>query len=151
VVQTIPTQTLLADLPKAIATTKKLNKLLAPGKVWIMRAPPGEIEMKGGLMYQGVVVAVLRFNPIDGSLLPQGINPHAYQGSVQIQSVKSTLSAVMSNLKIIPAAEFMEPEACWSFPVASGNTIVAHIKIYYDGIHVVQDYAANQEMIFYGQ
>jgi hypothetical protein len=45
----------------------------------------------------------------------------------------------------------MEPEACWSFPVAMDNQIVAHIKIYYDGIHVVQDYSANQEMIFYGK
>lgn len=151
VVQTIPAQTLLTNLPKAIATTETLNKLLTPGKVWIMRAPAGETEIKCGLLYQGVVVAVLHFSPLDGSLLPLGINPHAYQSDIRIQSIKSNLSTVIGNLKILPAAEFMEPEACWSFPVARGNTIVAHIKIYYDGIHIVQDYAANQEMTFYGQ
>ena len=45
----------------------------------------------------------------------------------------------------------MGPEACWLFPVALGDTIVAHVKVYYDGIHIVQDYAGNQEMMFYGQ
>ncbi len=151
VVQTLPMKTLLANLPQAIATVQKLNKLMAAGKVWIMRAPAGESEIKGGLLYQGVVVAVLRFNPLDGNVLPLGINPHAYRSNVQIQSIKSALSSAIGNLKILPAAEFTEPEACWSFPVVLNNTIVSHIKVYYDGIHVVQDFAANQEMTFYGQ
>ena len=151
VVQTIPAQTLLANLPQAVATAEKLNRLLAPGKVWIMRAPAGESEIKGGLLYQGIVVAVLRFNPLNGSVLPLGINLHEYRSNVQIQSIKSGLSSVIGKLTVLPAAEFMEPEACWLFPVTMGNTIVARLKVYYDGIHVVQDYAANQEMIFYGQ
>ena len=151
VVQTIPSETLLANLPQAAATAKKIAKAIEPGKVWIMRTPAGESEIKGGLLYQGVVVAVLRINPLDGSVLPLGVNPHEYRNNVQIQSIKSGLSSVIGNLTILPAAEFMEPEACWSFPIAMGNTIVAHIKVYYDGIHVVQDYMANQEMTFYGQ
>jgi len=35
--------------------------------------------------------------------------------------------------------------------VILGNIVVARVKIYYDGAHVLQDYAANQEMLFYGQ
>ncbi len=153
IVQTIPTQTLLNNLSLAVSTVEKLNNLhlLSPSKVWIMRAPAGEIAIKGGVVYQGVVVAVVHFNPIDGSILPLGINPHAYQSNVQIQSIKTNLASVIDNLQILPAAEFIEPEACWVFPVAMGNTIVANIKIYCDGIHVVQDYMANQEMTFYGQ
>ncbi len=151
VVQAIPVQTLLAGLPQAVVTAEKINKLLAPGKIWIMHAPAGEVEIKGGVLYQGVVVAVIHFNPVNGSILPLGINPHTYQNNTDIKSIGNTFSAVIGNLKILHTAEFMEPEACWSFPVAKGNKIVAHIKIYYDGIHVVQDYAANQEMIFYGQ
>lgn len=151
IVQTIPTQTILANLQQAITTTNNLDKLLSAGKVWLMRSPAGEIEIKGGVLYQGAVVAVLHFNPLDGSVLPLGINPHTFQNSVEINSVKSNLSSVIGNLKILPAAEFMEPEACWSFPVAIGNIIVAHIKVYYDGIHVMEDYIANQEMAFYGQ
>ncbi len=151
IVQTIPTQTLLANLQQAITTTSNLNKLLSAGEVWFMRSPAGEIEIKGGILYQGAVVAVLHFNPADGSVLPLGINPHAFQNNVEINSVKSNLSSVIDNLKILPAAEFMEPEACWSFPVAVDNIIAAHIKIYYDGTHVMEDYIANQEMAFYGQ
>ncbi|RLE44866.1 hypothetical protein DRJ25_06280 [Candidatus Woesearchaeota archaeon] len=151
VVQTIPAQTLLSHLPKAAATVQKLNKQLAPGKVWVMRAPAGEMEIKAGLLYQGVVVAVLHFNPLDGSVLPLGINPRTYQCTVQLQAIKARISAAIGNLKILPAAEFMGPEACWLFPVALGDTIVAHVKVYYDGIHIVQDYAGNQEMMFYGQ
>ncbi|RLB79422.1 MAG: hypothetical protein DRH24_12630 [Deltaproteobacteria bacterium] len=151
VVQTIPAQTLLANLPQAVVTTEKLNRLLAPGKIWFMRTPAGESEIKGGLLYQGVVVTVLHFNPLDGSVLPLGINPHEYRSNVQIQSIKSSLSSVIGKLTVLPAAEFIEPEACWSFPVAMDSKIVARLKVYYDGIHVIQNYAANQEMIFYGQ
>ena len=130
---------------------KNLNRLLAPGKAWIMRAPGGEIEIKGGLLYQNIAVAFLHFDPIDGSILPCGINPHVYQSNIQLQSIKSKLLSTVSKLKILPVAEFLESEACWSFPVVMNNIIVTHLKIYYDGIHVLPDYAANQEMTFYGQ
>ncbi len=151
IVQTIPTQTLLANLSQAVTTAMRVNKLLTPGKVWTMRLPAGEIDIKGALLYQGVALAVLHFSPSDGRVLPVGINPHVYQSTLNLQTVKSNMTSLAENLHILKAAEFIEPEACWSFPLAIGNIIVAHIKIYYDGIHVVQDFAANQEMTFYGQ
>jgi len=150
-IQTIPVETLLNGLPAAAATAQKLAGQLQAGKVWLMRAPAGELEIKAGLLYQGVVVALLRVNPADGSLLPLGVNPHAYQSSVPLGDIKARLSGIIKQLHILPAAEFMEPEACWSFPLVYGNTIVTHVKVYYDGMHVLQDYMANQEMAFYGQ
>jgi len=69
--------------------------------------------------------------------LPLGVNPQVYQSNIPIQTVKTKLTGALPQLKILPAAEFMEPETCWSFPVALGNAVVAHIKIYYDGIHVM--------------
>ena len=149
--QTIPVQTLLNNLSAAISTVQKIGSLLTPGKVWTTRAPAGEIEVKAGILYQGSVVAVLHFNPLDGSVLPLGINPRVYQNTCQIQAVKSRLTTLIHELRILPAAEFREPEASWAFPVALGNTIVAHLKVYYDGIHIVPDYPANQEMTYYGQ
>lgn len=151
VVQTIPVQALLADLSKAEATVRQIGRQLTPGKVWVMRAPGGELEIKAGLLYEGVAVAVLHFSPRDGRLLPLGVNPPVYQSSVQIQTIKNRLDAVIRDLKILPAAEFLEPEASWSFPVAAGGTMVARLKVYYDGIHIMQDYPASQEMMFYGQ
>ncbi len=150
-VQTIPVQELLANLKQAVATAEKLNKLLTAGKIWIIRTPAGETEIKGGLLYQGAVLAVLHFNPVNGSILPLGIHYHTYQNDIRIQAIKSELSSSIGNLKILPNAEFIEPEACWSFPVVINSIIVAHIKVYYDGIHVVQDYVANQEMALQGQ
>ena len=58
---------------------------------------------------------------------------------------------MIDKLQIIPAAEFREPDASWSFPVVLGDRIVARLNVYYDGIHILQDYGANQGMIFYGQ
>ena len=149
--QTIPAQTLLKNLPTAVTTVQKIGNQLTPGKVWTLQGPAGETEVKAGILYQGSVVAVLHFNPLDGSVLPLGIHPRVYQNTCQIQAVKSRLTTLIHELRILPAAEFREPEASWVFPVALGNTIVAHLKVYYDGIHIVPDYPANQEMTYYGQ
>ena len=149
--QTVPVATLLTDLTKAEVAVRKLGEQLTPGKVWITRAPGGEMEIKAGLLYKGVAVAVLHFDPRNGSLMPLGVNPHIYRSSVQIQTIKNHLSAVIRDLKILPAAEFVEPEKSWAFPVALGDSMVARLKVYYDGIHILPDYAANQEMMFYGQ
>ncbi len=151
VAQTIPLQTLTAQFSQAMQTATQVNRNLLPGKVWMMRAPGGELEIKGGLVYQGVAVAMLRFDPQSGQVLPAGVNPHVYSSNLPLTEFKKSLSAIVQNLKILPVAEFMEPEACWAFPVTYRNFIVAHVKIYYDGVHVVQDYGANQEMSFYGQ
>lgn len=149
--QTVPVQTLLNNLSIAATTVKKISNQLIPGKIWSTQGPAGEIEIKAGILYRGSVVAVIHFNPLDGSVLPLGMQPRVYQSSHQIQTIKARLPSVVHELKILPAAEFREPEASWIFPVALGNTIVAHLKIYYDGIHIVPDYPANQEMIYYGQ
>ncbi len=151
--QIIPLKTLLSNLSASVVTVQKLTHQLVPGKVWTMRAPAGEIEVKAGILYQGSVVAVLHFNPQDGTVLPLGMHPRIYQiqTSNTIQMIKSQLPSIVSKLKILPTAEFREPEASWVFPVALGNTIVAHLKVYYDGVHIVPDYPANQEMAYYGQ
>ncbi len=149
--QTIPAQTLLNNLPAAVTTVQKIGSQLTPGKVWTRLGPAGEIEVKAGVMYQGSVVAVLHFNPQDGSVLPLGIHARIYQDTRQIQAVKARLTTIIHGLRILPVAEFREPEASWCFPVALGNAIVAHLKVYYDGLHIVPDYPANQEMTYYGQ
>ncbi len=151
VVQSISIPDLLSHLPLAIQTAQKLSRLFTPGKVWFSRAPGGELIINAGLLYQGVVVAVLQFNPVDGSLLPLGVHPSVFQTGLTIPTVQSELDSVLNQLKVSPTAEFMEPETCWQFPVTFDDMVVAHVKIYYDGIHVVQDYVANREMLFYGR
>jgi len=149
-IQTLQPKILFTNLPRAIATVEQLNRLLQPGKVWIMQAPAGEIDVKAGILYQGAVVAVLHFSQ-DGSVLPLGLNNHTYQNNVDIQRIKNNLVGIVRNIKILPAAEFLEPEGCWVFPLVYNEIIIAKLKVYRDGIHVVQDYIANQEMVYIGQ
>ncbi len=151
VVQFIPQQTLMVNLQTALITAQKVSKLLQPGKVWMTRGPGGELEIKAGLIYRGIVVDVLRFSPVDGRILPRGLNPRAMQSTISLESVKNSLKSVIENLNLAATAEYREPEACWVFPLTLKGATVAGIKIYYDGIQVVQDYAGTQEMNFYGQ
>ncbi|MCD6560804.1 MAG: hypothetical protein J7L16_03475 [Deltaproteobacteria bacterium] len=54
-----------------------------------MVGPRGEVEVKAAIIYDGIAVAVLHFNPSDGLLLPFGISPVETGVSPQvIESVK---------------------------------------------------------------
>ncbi len=147
----VQTQQLMANLATAAATAEKVRSHITPGKVWTRQGPSGEIEIKAGLVYQGSVIAVLHLSPVDGTVLPLGLHPRVTQNSVELQQMKSVLSSLIGRLKVLPAAEFREPEASWLFPVCLDHAVVAHLKVYYDGVHIVPDYPANQEMTYYGK
>ncbi len=136
---------------KAVEVAKEVKNYIVPGKIWIMRGPAGDMEIKAALVYQGVALDVLRFNPINGELLVCGFNPRAYSCTVSIEAIRSKLSGIIASLTVLEGAEYREPEACWVVPLSYAGKIVAHIKVYYDGIHVVPDYPATQEMNYYGR
>lgn len=135
----------------AVSTAKRAKPYLVPGKVWIMTAPRGEVEVKAAIIYDGVAVAVLHFNPQDGSLLPLGVHPRVFGVNPPIENIKRTLASIVGELEVLNGAEYREPENAWAVPLAYQGMIVAHLKIYADGIHVVPDYPANQEMQMYGR
>lgn len=136
----------------AVTTAQKAKKYLTAGRVWSMVGPRGKVEVKAAIIYDGIAVAVLHFNPSDGLLLPLGIPPVETGVSPQvIENVKRKLPAIVNSLEILNGAEYREPESAWCIPLAYKNMIVAHLKIYVDGIHVVPDYPANQEMQVYGK
>ena len=135
----------------AVATARKVKAYLTPGNVWIMTAPRGEVEVKAAIIYDGMAVAVLHFNPQDGALLPLGIHPRAFGVNPPLETIKRTLPSIVGDLEVLNGAEYREPENAWIIPLAYKGMIVAHLKIYADGIHVVPDYPANQEMRAYGK
>jgi len=53
-------------------------------------------------------------------------------------------------LKVLNGAEYRDPERSWLVPLSYNSRIVAHMKVYYDGVHIVPDYPANQEMRVHG-
>ena len=135
---------------KVLATAAQERKYLREGKVWILRGPGGELQIKGGLVYRDVVVSVIGFDPVNGSVLPAEYRPVVYQESTSLKNIKRQFSTIVNNLKILAGAWYRAPEGYWVVPLTYKNEVVASLKIYCDGIHVIPDYEATQEMAYYG-
>ena len=144
-------QNLAENAMIAVATARKVQSYLTPGNVWVMTAPRGELEVKAAIIYDGMAVAVLHFNPQDGALLPLGLHPRVFDVIPPLETIKRTLPSIVKGLEVLNGAEYREPENAWIVPLAYKGMIVAHLKIYADGIHIVPDYPANQEMRVYGK
>jgi len=135
----------------AVETARKAKSYLTAGKIWTKIGPRGETEVKAAILYEGTAVGVLHFNPINGSLLPLGVHPIVSGTVAQIENIRSNLPAIVRALEVLNGAEYREPESVWVVPLAYRGMIVAHLKVYVDGIHIVPDYPANQEMQLYGR
>jgi len=134
--------------PRAVEAARAARPMLTAGKVWSRRAPGGERQLKAAILYQGMAVGVLEFSPLDGTLLPVGYHPRIYSpvAPPALERVKREVAGIVSRLEVLDGAEFRAPEASWVVPLAEGGMIVSHLKIYYDGVHVIPDFPANQEM-----
>jgi len=143
-------QEILGNASIAISTARNAKAYFAVGKVWSVTAPRGEIELKAAVLYNGTAIAVLHFNPSNGSLLPRGIHPRVFGMTQAIHEVQRNLPEILGKLEVLPGAEYREPESSWIIPLAYNGMIVAHIKIHADGSNIVPDYRANQEMQAYG-
>ena len=143
-----------ADVPeviKAIQTAKAAKEYFSVGNAWLWKNPAGEGEIKIGIVFRNMAVACLKFNPLTGEVLPLGFNPHVYSSNIDPASLKQKASEIIANSIILDGAEFREPERCWVVPLSYEGKIIAHIKVYQDGISIVPDYPLNQEMAAYGR
>ncbi len=134
----------------AVQTAREVKEYLSAGKAWAVRGPGGEVELKGGIVYQGIVIATVRFDPLSGEVLPEGYHARVYELRVSPESLVSRLQDVISKIEVVDGASYREPEACWVIPLVYDSMIIAHIKIYTDGIHVIPDYVADREMKWFG-
>ena len=105
---------------------------------------------KAALVYQGVAVGTLEFDPASGEILPCGYQPRTFRAAISTNAIKQELPSIIANLKVLNGAEYRDPERSWLVPLSYNSRIVAHMKVYYDGVHIVPDYHANQEMRVYG-
>jgi len=140
------TKNISDNAPIAVTTVKKAKMYFSMGKVSRITAPRGEIELKATVLYDETVVAVLHFNPEDGSLLPLGIRPAVYGTTSSIDKIKRNLPEIIHKLVVLQGAEYREHESSWIVPLAYHGMIVTHIKVYADGIHIVPDYPANHKI-----
>jgi len=139
------------NISKVIEVAREARKYFTPGRVWTYQTPGGEVIIKAAILYQGVAVGALEFNPVDGSILPRGYHPHVFNPVVSLEIIKQKLPSIISNLNVLSGAEYREPEYCWAVPLSFEGKIVTHIKVYYDGIHIVPDYPTLQEMQAFGR
>ncbi len=136
---------------KAVATGRACISALVPGRVWNHRAPRGEFELKGSLMLDNKPVAILHFNPEDGSVLPRGLHALSAGNDDALLRVADRLKTIPQELTALDGAEFREPEFCWAIPLAHQGRIVGHIKVSADGEKVVADKKAVDELIKLGE
>ncbi len=136
----------LQNALKAVQAATSAKALLVPGKVWVSRAPGGELIIKAALMYKNVPVGALEFDPSTGEVLPRGYHPWIFEQKVSLDQIRAKLRELIPKLSALNGAEFHKPEACWVIPLAIDGKIVSKIKVFYDGIHIVPDYPLQSEL-----
>ncbi len=142
---------LLSNAALAVKTVREAAKYFSSWKVWVHKGPAGDVVFKAAILYRNVAVGCLEFDPTDGSVLPKGYHPFVFEAQLPLDSIKQVLPRIVAGLRVLNGAEFRDREKCWVVPLAYESKIVAHVKVFQDGIHVVPDYPVDQEMRAYGR
>ncbi|WFO74675.1 hypothetical protein J4526_06225 [Desulfurococcaceae archaeon MEX13E-LK6-19] len=131
---------------RAIETVKNLLTYLVIGPPLIKRGPKGEIHVDVPLMYQGFALDRIHYDPLSGTPSPKGRPVRALGVSVSPEQVKKNMDKIISELRVVEAVEFREPENAWVVPIAWKYLIIAHIKVSYDGSEIIPDYGLTEEV-----
>ncbi len=131
---------------KAIETVKQLLHLLGVGPIIIHRAPHGELHIDIALVYDGVALDRIHYDPVSKCFSPKGRPVHAQVEGVDEEDIRKRVAEMFKELRVIDAVEYREPERCWVVPLAWRNYIVAHIKVDHNGEEIVPDYGLTAEI-----
>ncbi len=138
-------------IQQVLSTVKEVKQYLKMGKIWLLKGPGGELEIRGGIMYQGAVVSVIEFSPANGSVLPADYRPVVYQENASLETIRDHFEGIVNNMQVLEGVWFSQPEACWIIPLTYNGKIITFLKVYTDGVHIIPDYEASREMAYYGQ
>ncbi len=128
---------------KAIETVRKLLPLIGIGSPIVKHGPRGETRVDIPLVYNGIALDRIHYNPIDKSFYPKGAPPHTGKTSINLYESAGEL---LRELRVLDAVEYREPENCWVVPLAWRSFIVAHVKVDVNGEEIVPDYGLTAEM-----
>ena len=131
---------------KAIETAKEALQYLMVGPPIIRYGPAGEVHVDVPLMYHGYAIDRVHFDPLANTPSPKGRPARAWNVRVSAEAVRSTMESIVSELRVLDAAEFREPENAWAIPIAWRNYLIAHIKVSYDGSEIIPDYGLTEEV-----
>lgn len=136
----------------------RLGRSRPPGPPWpisrlalplVRLGPGGENHVDVPIMYNGFALDRIHFDPLSMRPLPKGKPGVKGAQRVREEEVRKAAQEILSELRVLDAAEFRDPESAWAVPVAWRHLIVAHIKVSYDGGELVPDYGLTGEVMRY--
>ncbi|MHA1312173.1 MAG: hypothetical protein ACTSQO_14760 [Candidatus Helarchaeota archaeon] len=136
----------LFDPSEAIEQVKKLIPYLFIGPVFVHRRINGEINVEVPLMYNGFALDRIHFDLRTNSPAPKGHNPFYFNIKVDKKRIKLRMEKILSELKVLDATEFRDPESAWAIPLVWNHFIIAHIKVNFENLEILQDYPLTQEV-----
>ena len=68
----------------------------------------------------------------------------------EIETIKKQCYLIVNHIKVLEGVWYREPEGCWIIPLVYQEEVIASLKIYYDGEHIIPDYEATNDMAYYG-
>ena len=131
---------------RAIETVKAALSYIIIGPPLIRYGPAGEVHVDVPLMYQGLALDRVHYDPSLRTPSPKGRPARAWGVRVDVGEVKAVMESVLKEVRVIDAAEYREPEAAWVVPLAWKNIIIAHIKVSHDGSELIPDYGLTEEV-----
>ena len=127
----------LSNITRAITTATEVKAHLNIGAPWGLKGPAGDVQVKATLLYQGVAVGELMFDPVTGTPLPMGYPPMSATQQPDLQLIASNVPQILQGLQVLPGVTYRAPEEAWIVPLAFNGSIVAELRIYADGVHVI--------------
>ncbi len=131
---------------KAIEAVKNILNLLFIGPPIIHRDPAGETHIDLPLMYNGVALDRIHYDPLTNTFSPKGRPVHVRVSKINEEYIKENADKMLKEVRVINAAEYREPENCWVIPLAWKTYIIAHVKIDVEGEELIPDYGLTAEI-----
>lgn len=128
---------------KAVELVREAPPLFRVGKC-LMK--PDGVDVP--VLYLNFAIDRLHYDPDKGMPLPKGC-PRSSR-SESIDGIGEKVEEILNEAKVLPAAEFREPENCWVVPVAWRSFVVLHVRVSADGKEIVPDYGLTEEIRRHG-
>ncbi len=146
----LSTYNLLSTASRAVDVVRSALPYMTIGPPIIHYGPGGEVHVDVPLMYNGFAVDRMHYDPYTNLPSPKGRPVHAFNISVDPNTVRRVFENALREFMVIPAVEYREPERAVMVPIAWRLFIVAHVRVSIDTYSIVPDYKLTEEVMRLG-
>ncbi len=136
----------LEKAERAIQTVKNALPYFNIGPLLRRPHPPEGAVSEVPLLYNGVALDRLVFDPERRVFLPKGSHPVPLSSRVEQDKILEYISGMMGELRVVEAVECRMPEKAYAVPLAWRHYIVAHVKVSENGEELIPDYPLTMEV-----